>query len=153
MFTTVVGNVAIFRCFSCSVYGIDYRCLSANSRCLGLSKGLSRSSAFGGWESEVTYRGNPQPSFLGVITHILGPKTFISSWFWGPKVVCHFKNPQFVQETWHMDDHGWNQIRRRRPCGLLDSECIRFIYLNIYFGNFGVANPVTVGKWYNLPII
>ena len=30
--------------------------------------------------------GNPKPSFLGVITHILGVKTFIFHGFWGPRV-------------------------------------------------------------------
>ena len=33
------------------------------------------------------YHGNPQPSFLGVITHILGVYNHHFSWFWGPRVV------------------------------------------------------------------
>jgi len=32
------------------------------------------------------YHGNPQPSFLGVITHMLGVQNLHFSWFWGPKV-------------------------------------------------------------------
>ena len=32
------------------------------------------------------HHGNPQPSFIGVITHILGVQNLHVSWFWGPKV-------------------------------------------------------------------
>ena len=32
------------------------------------------------------YHGNPQPSFIGVITHILGVENLHFSWFWGPRV-------------------------------------------------------------------
>ena len=32
-------------------------------------------------------RGTPKPSFLGVITHILGVSNLHFSWFWGPRVV------------------------------------------------------------------
>ena len=32
-----------------------------------------------------THHGNPQPSFLDVITHILGVLNLHSSWFWGPR--------------------------------------------------------------------
>ena len=34
----------------------------------------------------ATYHGNPQPSFLGVITHILGVENLHFLWFWGPRV-------------------------------------------------------------------
>ncbi len=33
------------------------------------------------------YHGNPQPSCLGVITHISGVQNLHVSWFWGPRVV------------------------------------------------------------------
>ena len=41
------------------------------------------------------YHGNPQPSFLGVITHILGVKNVHFSWLWGPRVLsgCHRYKP------------------------------------------------------------
>ena len=35
--------------------------------------------------------GNPQPSFLGVITHILGVENLHFSWFWGPRVYVAYQ--------------------------------------------------------------
>ena len=35
------------------------------------------------------HHGNPQPSFLGVITHILGVQNLHFSWLWGPKAVTN----------------------------------------------------------------
>ena len=37
------------------------------------------------WNSK--FNGNPKPSFLGVITHILGVLNLRFSWFWGPNGV------------------------------------------------------------------
>ena len=36
--------------------------------------------------------GNPKPSFLGVITHILGVLNLHFSWFWGPRVESRWRN-------------------------------------------------------------
>ena len=41
----------------------------------------------------TNYHGNPQPSFLGVITHILGVENLHFSWFWGPRVLAKWDNP------------------------------------------------------------
>ena len=41
------------------------------------------------YEMAMMYHGNPQPSFLGVITHILGVENLhFSMGFWGPRVLC-----------------------------------------------------------------
>ena len=37
-------------------------------------------------EKHGLFHGNPKPSFLGVITHILGVLNLHFSWFWGPRV-------------------------------------------------------------------
>ena len=46
-------------------------CTSMETHSCGLFWGIS------------CYHGNPQPSFLGVITHILGVQNLHFSWFWG----------------------------------------------------------------------
>ena len=42
------------------------------------------------------YHGNPQPSFLGVLTHMLGVQNHHFSWFCGPKVNCISWTTQFL---------------------------------------------------------
>ena len=50
------------------------------------------------------YPGNPQPSFLGIITHILGVENLHFSWFWGPRVGGGFKYLfNFHPENWGND--------------------------------------------------
>ena len=46
-----------------------------------------------------TYHGNPKPSFLGVITYILGVQNLHFSWFWGSKG-RESKGPLAVEIRW-----------------------------------------------------
>ena len=46
----------------------------------------------------LAYHGNPQPSFLGVINHILGLQNLHFSWFWGPRVLTNWDTPSINWE-------------------------------------------------------
>ena len=45
----------------------------------------------------LIYHGNPQPSFLGVVTHILGVENLHFSWFGGPRVYNMYILPHIFQ--------------------------------------------------------
>ena len=48
-----------------------------------------------------SYHGNPKPSFLGVITPILGVWNRHFSWFWGPRVL-NMSSPKKIKRLGHL---------------------------------------------------
>ena len=86
MKTQLNWNYFFFGCAKCSYsYG---QFLGIQPR-QGKLRKLKASLSHDGSMQRLVYlptMGNPQPSFLGVITHILGVKNLHFSWFWGPKV-------------------------------------------------------------------
>ncbi len=59
----------------------------------------------------TNYHGNPQPSFIGVITHILGVENLHFSWFWGPRVdTCYLLLIFFSTHTICISKCSWTPL-------------------------------------------